>query len=262
MERKGARSIKEIPADVLTGLNSGKLATVNLTEWLAIDQQHLLINILADLQRKKYIAAVTEQVAQLKKQTVNTINETIGATLLAQALANKDNTLLTALANHPADMARCWAAYMVGSNAALSLDKKLTAIQPFVADAHFGVREISWLAVRPTIAGDIEKAIGLLTKLTANRDANIRRFASEATRPRGVWCSHIDALKQHPALGLPILEPLKNDAARYVQDSVGNWLNDAAKSQPQFVTGLCKRWQQESTTKETAYIIKKALRSL
>lgn len=58
------------------------------------------------------------------------------------------------------------------------------------------------------------------------------------------------------------LENLKSDPSKYVQDSVANWMNDAGKTQPEFVIEICKKWKQESPTKETNYIIKRALRSL
>jgi 3-methyladenine DNA glycosylase AlkC len=108
----------------------------------------------------------------------------------------------------------------------------------------------------------LTESIKILTKWSQSADENVRRFASESTRPRGVWCAHIEILKQNPALALPILENLKADSAKYVQDSVGNWLNDASKTQPDFVQHLCAKWTLESPAKSTEYIVKKALRTL
>jgi 3-methyladenine DNA glycosylase AlkC len=105
-------------------------------------------------------------------------------------------------------------------------------------------------------------SINILATWATSKNENIRRFASEATRPRGVWCEHIEVLKQQPELALRILEPLKNDSSLYVQNSVANWLNDASKTQPVFVKNICKEWEKVSKSKETAYISKKALRTI
>ena len=42
LERKGTRKAEDIPAQVLELLHAGVIETVNLTEWLAIDQLRLL----------------------------------------------------------------------------------------------------------------------------------------------------------------------------------------------------------------------------
>lgn len=261
-KRKGARSIKDIPADILEQLNRGEIETANLTEWLAVDQKLLLANLLTQNNRSEYLQLVLKKVEQLKKQTVNTVNEAIGTGLLDLATANGDDEFLSKLLIHRADLVRCWAAYTIGRNGKLDLKDKFKKIQPFAADSHFGVREICWMTIRPDISKNLADSISVLSKWTSHKNENIRRFASESTRPRGVWCEHIQELKQNPGLGLEILEPLRSDPSRYVQDSVGNWLNDAGKSQPEFVVEICDEWLRESQTKETQYIVKKALRTI
>lgn len=262
IQRKGARRIADISIDCLASLNRGEIETANLMEWLAVDQRFLLEHILQQNGRIHYLKPILVLLDQLQKPTVNSINETIGRALLDLITQYRDNTFLTILSDHAADLVRCWATYTVGDDKQLEIEKLLLSMRPFAADRHFGVREISWMAIRNRIALDLERSIASLSLWTVEKDENLRRFASEATRPRGVWCKHIDRLKQEPSLALSILEPLKSDPSKYVQDSVGNWLNDASKSQPGFVRALCNRWEQESDTKETQYIIRKALRTI
>lgn len=260
--RKGARSIQLIPPDVLDRLNAGELETANMVEWLAVDQRRLLRNLLHQLGRESYIEPVLKAVDALPKSTVNTRNEAIGVGLLHGAIQHSDATLLAELAGHTSDIVRCWACYFAGRAPELSLPQRLEQIRPFAADPHFGVREISWLVLRPAVAEALPQAIGLLQAWTSDPDENIRRFASEITRPRGVWCAHIEALKRDPELGLPILLPLHADPSRYVQNSVANWLNDASKTRPDFVQNLCAQWSEQSNSPETAYIVKRGMRSM
>jgi len=261
-KRKGARTIKDVPPAVLEQLNRGEIETANLVESLAMDQHALLDNLLRHTGRTDYLKPVLSAIGGLKKQTFNTLNEAIGLALSEQIALRDDQAFLTLISGHTADLVRCWAVYGIGRKADLEMEEMLERIRPFAADGHFGVREFAWMAARPRLAHDLQKSIAVLAKWARDEDENIRRFASEATRPRGVWCAHIETLKTDPAQGLPILEPLKSDASKYVRDSVGNWLNDASKTQPDFVKDLCARWKSESGTKETAYIAKRALRTV
>lgn len=261
-KRKGARSLKDLSADILNQLNEGTMETVNLTEWLAVDARILLSNVLKSIGRESYQASILDDIDKLKKQTINTINEAIGMGLLRFIKQNNDIELAQIISTHVSDTVRCWATYTIGRDADTDIDTKLNRLQSFAADHHFGVREIAWMAVRPHLAQEIETSIEVLRPWIESDDENVRRFATESTRPRGVWSEHIEVLKQTPSMALPLLEPLKSDSSKYVRDSVGNWLNDASKSQPEFVIELCSRWEKESPTKETAYIIKKALRTI
>ncbi len=262
IKRKGSRTIAEIPKNILAQLNNGELETANLVEWLAVDRKNLLKSLLMQNSRKDYFNPIIKAINELEKQTITNIEAEIGKTLYQLSTKNNDTAFLKIISTHTSDVVRCWATYTVGHNAQLSLQQVFQQIKPFAADKHFGVRESAWLAVRHIINQHLKTSMDVLSPWALSADENIRRFASEATRPRGVWCVHIETLKADPSLGLSILEPLKSDASKYVQNSVGNWLNDASKSQPTWVKELCKKWNKESKTNETAYITKRAMRTL
>ncbi|MDW3192422.1 MAG: DNA alkylation repair protein [Cytophagales bacterium] len=262
--RKGPRKVEDVSAEVLTLLNGGMLETVNLTEWLAIDHIALIEGISSELGiGKAEQGQITSELKLQKKPTSMSSTKVVGATLYRLFHAEPTfEALFQGLSNHTSDTVRGYAAYLIGLDESLSIEAKLLKAKPLVADHHFGVREVIWFAIRPAIDESLNTAIDFLSLWTEDKDENVRRFTTEATRPRGVWCKQIQALVQNPELALPILEKLKSDKTKYVQDSVGNWLNDASKSQPDFVIDLCERWQQESPTAETNKIIKKARRTI
>ena len=252
--RKGAIRLADIPKPVLEGLNSGTLESVNLTEWLAVDSLQLLEAVLPAL-KIKAAKTILEAAQEFANLGVMQRTEKIAG------LLERAGIKLESISNHRSDAVRCWAAFIAVIRAE-TLANKLEAVKPFAADSHFGVREIAWMAWRPNLITNLEPGLKLLEYWTKSDDANVRRFASEASRPRGVWCAHIQTLKEQPELAVQILEPLRSDDAKYVQASVANWWNDASKTRADWVEETCARWLEESPSKETKWIVNRALRSL
>lgn len=251
--RKGSLRIADIPADVLAGLNAGTLEARTLAEGLAVDFATLLAAAVPDVPAD-YLLMVRDAAGQ----GITRRMELVGGILLRHL----GEARLDEVAKHPSDTVRGWACYLIGQLPKLKLKDRLALIRPLADDPHFGVREWAWMPVRPHLAANVPHAVKLLTPWTESESPFVRRFAVEAMRPRGVWASHIEALKQNPDLALPLLDPLKADPEKYVQDSVANWLNDAAKSQPVWVTTLCLQWRRESDSPHTVRITQRAVRSI
>lgn len=262
LSRRGAARIALIPPEVLEALNAGRIPTVNLNEFLALDLPRLTRNVARDIGLDPQAERLQDTFAMLPAFPPVKRHLHVARALydLAEPRSDRDQ-VAHALATHASDVARGWAAQWIAFGG-LPLADKLGSAWRFAADPHFGVRELAWMAVRDEIAGDVEQAVRLLQSWAVHADANIRRFASEATRPRGVWCAQIPLLKAEPWHGLPLLEPLRADASRYVQNSVANWLNDAAKTQPEWVVELCERWSLGRVPEPTRYIVRRAQRSL
>lgn len=249
---KTPRKVSDIAPTRLNDLNQGRVASTVLTECLAVDFAVLMQTAFPDIS----VDAV-QTMRDAAGQGI-TRRMALAANIMA---AQYGPGVADHLAAHPSDTLRGWACYVrAGQGGALA--DLLTAMRPLADDDHFGVREWAWLALRPHLAADVPVAIAALAPWTGEPSPYLRRFAVESLRPRGVWCSHIKMLKDTPELALPLLNPLRNDPERYVQDSVANWLNDAAKSQPDWVRTLCANWLADSNNPATAYICKRAQRSL
>lgn len=251
MSVKGALRKSDISLETLHQLNKGESETKTLVEALSVDFIELAKNATPQL-HPIFRNIMSVQFGITKKMRLS-------GKILADNLALDE---IKRLMCHPSDTVRGWTVYAFSELKDLPLHTCFDTIRPLADDPHFGVREWAWLSFRSQLEENLIENIDYLKIWALDISANIRRYASEITRPRGVWCKHIQILKENPELGLPILDPLKSDPSRYVQDSVANWLNDAAKSQSQWVTKLCHNWQEKYPNLQTGYICKRALRSL
>ena len=252
-QEKGANSRSKISAAHLANLNAGTAQSRTLSEALAIDHTVLLKAVIEDPSQALIDAADRASTLGILKRMA-AIASALRDTLSAAELAR--------LRTHPADTVRGWWCFALASDERFTAAELLAQARPLADDESFAVREWVWMALRPRLTRDLSASIELLRPWTLAPEAHIRRFASESLRPRGVWASHIPELKAHPERGEPLLEPLKSDPSRYVQDSVANWINDAAKSSPEWAIALCERWNSLSPSEATSRITTRALRSI
>jgi len=220
---RGASSTSAVPPEHLAELNAGRGVARPPRQAMVIEQGLLMESALPELPRSMALRVTgAADLGILKKMTL------VG-TLLHEHFGTE---IPDVVLKHSSDTVRGWACFMVGSDESASVEETLARIQPLADDAHFTVREWAWMGVRKRLVADLHESIEQLAHWTQDRSDNVRRFSTEALRPRGVWASHISVLKSEPELGLPLLEPLRSDPSRYVQDSVSNWINDASKTRP------------------------------
>ena len=135
MERKGAKSTKDISSEVLSQLNRGTLETLTLSEGLSVDFQILLQAI-----RPEFSGDIIDRLS-LQEGVVKRMKSA------AQILYSQEGaTKLEGLMTHPSDTVRGWSCYLIAEIPDLSLPERLSLVQPLADDSHFGVREWVWLA--------------------------------------------------------------------------------------------------------------------
>lgn len=247
----------EIPPEVLAALSKGHIQTANLVEWLALDQALLFQEVMGSGVAGSAEKKMLDFLVQVPALSVNAKMRALGE-WFAQHASEQE---LAIYSNHPSDMVRGWMAYAwVAKYPEADVPFFLYRLKTLADDAHFSVREVAWMAFRPIILSKTEEAINGLRPWVHDNAPNLRRFASEATRPRGVWCAHIPLLKKHPEIAENLLLPLRHDPEKYVQLSLGNWLNDAGKTRPDWVHHFVSKIDIRQPG--ASVIVKRALRSL
>jgi 3-methyladenine DNA glycosylase AlkC len=116
-------------------------------------------------------------------------------------------------------------------------------------------------SIRPYIARDPERTLGVLRQWTRDRNPHVRRLVSEGTRLRLPWANRVAWLDRNPRRVLELLDQLKDDPATVVRRSVANNLNDLGKVHRTLVTRTCALWLQGASAERRA-LVEHALRSL
>jgi 3-methyladenine DNA glycosylase AlkC len=116
-------------------------------------------------------------------------------------------------------------------------------------------------AIRPFLDRHPERTLAILHAWARDAHPQVRRLASEGSRPRLPWGMRLQKFVKDPRPVLALLEHLKEDPELFVRRSVANNLNDIAKDHPDLVVATLKRWQK-SRNPDTQWLVKHALRTL
>jgi 3-methyladenine DNA glycosylase AlkC len=116
-------------------------------------------------------------------------------------------------------------------------------------------------AIRPYITNAPNVTMARLREWASSDDEDLRRLASEGSRPRLPWGAQLVAFVADPTPTLALLEHLKDDPSLYVRRSVANHLNDIGKDHPGLLLERMEAWSADAS-EERRWLINHALRSL
>jgi 3-methyladenine DNA glycosylase AlkC len=116
-------------------------------------------------------------------------------------------------------------------------------------------------AVRTLLRHDLDRALGIAADWARSDDTDVRRLASEGTRPYLPWAVRVPELLARPRATVPVLDALYRDESDYVRRSVANHLNDLSRDHPELVVATAARWLAEPVA-TTQGLVRHALRTL
>jgi 3-methyladenine DNA glycosylase AlkC len=123
-------------------------------------------------------------------------------------------------------------------------------------------RLTSEFAIRTLLRHDLPHAIEVIgaTWVTSD-DVDVRRLASEGTRPYLPWAIRVPGIAADPTITIPILTALYRDGSEYVRRSVANHLNDLSRDNPALVVRTAEAWLTDPDD-NTLRLVTRALRTL
>lgn len=116
-------------------------------------------------------------------------------------------------------------------------------------------------AIRVLLAHDLNRAMPIVQSWITSADADVRRLASEGTRPFLPWAIRVPAILAEPTATLPVLHALYRDEDEVVRRSVANHLNDLSRQQPELVVATTAAWLA-APDDNTTQLVRHALRTL
>ncbi|MFD0502264.1 DNA alkylation repair protein [Streptomyces chiangmaiensis] len=122
-------------------------------------------------------------------------------------------------------------------------------------------RLTSEFALRVLLRHDVDRALRIVTGWTASPDSDVRRLASEGTRPYLPWSIRVPALISRPGATVPVLDVLYSDESEYVRRSVANHLNDLSRDHADLVVTTARGWLA-APTPTTGRLVRHGLRRL
>jgi 3-methyladenine DNA glycosylase AlkC len=258
-QRKPARRTSDVSEFVRRELAAGTIETKNLVEWFVVDRFALLSRLV----ESGVIEASKGELEALRLElaSVAALKQSQRIGLFLQDRVKVGDDAWKAMSKHISDVVREWAALVVGLSD-LKFPRKLAWIKLFADADNAGLREVAWIALRNDVIREPEACIAALIPWTGSRNERLRRYASEVTRPCGVWAPYCPLLRESPELAIDLLDSLHADESKYVRDSVGNWLNDASKTRPDWVRQVVKAWSEKSDSPHTKYIVRRGLRTI
>lgn len=212
-----------------------------LKDWFDEDRYHSLAELFRSLSprfdRARFLTATvqgleTRSLMQRLHQTTLALHETLPGGFKNQVAVLKDAA--------PGIEHNFVGIFLSDFVATYGLEQPAFSLDALRFFTRFGSAEF---AVRPFLQQDLVGTLRVMQTWTDDASEDVRRLASEGSRPRLPWGLRLQALVKNPDPTGPILDALRDDPSLYVRKSVANHLNDITKDHPDWVLRRLEGWQ-------------------